>query len=184
MRRLLFAVACLALAGCSPLGPQAHRYTATGHVHLQRAGVDLDLGTSTAAVTLEPATGLFTADPPKGTASFSAVGVSSDLGFAGTEPIQGRFADGRVNLSVTATVKLSDIRAAGFTLASPPGCAARQPVRVDLSSPPGFDPDRGGELSGTFALPEFEGCELVTVLVNAAVPGPGNTLSLSLVPIQ
>jgi hypothetical protein len=38
----------------------------------------------------------------------------------------------------------------------------------------------GGSLSGTYTIPPFAHCELLTPVLNLTVPGPGNTITLTL----
>jgi hypothetical protein len=38
----------------------------------------------------------------------------------------------------------------------------------------------GGTLAGTYTIPPFAHCGLATFLINLTLPGPGNTISLTL----
>jgi hypothetical protein len=51
---------------------------------------------------------------------------------------------------------------------------------IKLASLPGFNPLKGGKLAGTYTIPPFANCGLATALLNATVPGPGNTITLKL----
>ena len=49
-----------------------------------------------------------------------------------------------------------------------------------MTSQPGFDILNGGNLAGTYTIPPFANCGLVTGLLNLTIPGPGNTITLTL----
>ena len=53
---------------------------------------------------------------------------------------------------------------------------------ISLTSGAGFNLLNGGTLSGTCAIPRLSHCGLVTILINPTIPGPGNTISLTLGP--
>jgi hypothetical protein len=59
-------------------------------------------------------------------------------------------------------------------------CKTATPVSVTMSGPAGLG---GGNFSGTFTLPNLQGCGLVqTAALNLVLPGPGNTFSASATP--
>jgi hypothetical protein len=49
-----------------------------------------------------------------------------------------------------------------------------------LSSQAGFNALSGGTVSGTYTIPKFTHCLLATALINLTLPGPGNTITLTL----
>jgi hypothetical protein len=51
---------------------------------------------------------------------------------------------------------------------------------VALASQPGFSIVNGGTVSGTYTVPRFAGCGLITPVLNLTITGPGNTISLTL----
>jgi hypothetical protein len=51
---------------------------------------------------------------------------------------------------------------------------------VTVSSQPGFNILKGGNLAGTYTIPDFANCGLETLLINLTVPGAGNTITLTL----
>ncbi len=59
-------------------------------------------------------------------------------------------------------------------------CCQTVPFSVTLSSDRGFTVRGGGPLSGSYAIPAFRHCGLSTLLLNLTIPGPGNTLNLTL----
>ena len=42
----------------------------------------------------------------------------------------------------------------------------------------------GGAVSGSYTIPAFHHCLLNTLLLNLTIPGPGNTLNLTLGQLQ
>jgi hypothetical protein len=55
---------------------------------------------------------------------------------------------------------------------------------ISLASGPGFTIGGGGPVSGTFTIPNFHHCGLNTLLLNLTIPGPGNTINLTLGQLQ
>ena len=49
-----------------------------------------------------------------------------------------------------------------------------------MTSQPGFDILNGGNLAGTYTIPPFANCGLTTTVLNLTIPGPGNTIALTL----
>ena len=45
---------------------------------------------------------------------------------------------------------------------------------------PAFNILKGGNLKGTYTIPQFGNCGLATPLINLTIPGPGNTITLTL----
>jgi len=64
------------------------------------------------------------------------------------------------------------------------GNCQTSPFSVTLSSGPGFTVGGGGPVSGSFTIPAFRHCGLSTLLINLTIPGPGNTLNLTLGQLQ
>lgn len=61
-----------------------------------------------------------------------------------------------------------------------PSCETRTPATISLTSGAGFNLLNGGTLSGTYTIPPFSHCGLNTALINLTIPGPGNTIALTL----
>jgi hypothetical protein len=49
-----------------------------------------------------------------------------------------------------------------------------------VNSQPGFSILNGGNLDGTYTIPDFHNCGLSTLLINLTLPGSGNTITLTL----
>ncbi|ONI85200.1 hypothetical protein ALI22I_31840 [Saccharothrix sp. ALI-22-I] len=93
----------------------------------------------------------------------------------------GTIAAGAVTAQTTASIKLTDVRVLGIQVVKPTDrCTTVTPSAIALTSTAGFDPLNGGGLVGTYDIARFAGCGLVTPVVNGTIPGPGNTLDLTI----
>lgn len=162
-------------------------YPVTGTTHLQAPDGDLALGPGTLSTTVDLTTGAMTADlslPP-------ATGSFTELGFipvkATTELIPVGQATGtvaKVGGAVTATaqvtLRITSLTVAGLPVLVGPICQSEYPATITLASQPGWSPPVGGVLAGTYTIPPFENCLLATPMINLTIPGPGNTIALTL----
>jgi hypothetical protein len=78
------------------------------------------------------------------------------------------------------TLQLVDLKVAGIDIPVGPSCETSTPAVISAASQPGFSIVKGGNLAGSYAIPQFANCGLATVLINLTIPGPGNTLTLTL----
>jgi hypothetical protein len=204
MRRrltLLAASAAAAVAGiaaatpalASPAAPTAPSdsivsvsYPVTGSTFIKAIGSTIDLGpgtlSTTADLTTSTLTGTLTLPPATG--SFKELGLVPVT--ATTEMIQDGTATGTVNFTTNAvtttatdTIKLTSLKVAGIPILVGPSCET-SPTTITVSSQAGFNVLNGGTLSGTYTIPPFAHCGLATLLINLTLPGPGNTISLTL----
>jgi hypothetical protein len=207
MRRrltLLAASAAAAVAGIAaatpalaspgaPAGPAAPSdstvsvsYPVTGSTFIKAIGGAIDLGpgtlSTTADLTTSTLTGTLTLPPATG--SFKELGLIPVT--ATTEMIQDGTATGTVNFTTNAvtttatdTIKLTSLKVAGVPILVGPSCET-SPATISVSSQAGFNVLNGGTLSGTYTIPPFAHCGLATLLINLTLPGPGNTISLTL----
>lgn len=204
MRRrltLLAASAAAAVAGiaaatpalASPAAPIAPSdstvsvsYPVTGSTFIKAIGSTIDLGpgtlSTTADLTTSTLTGTLTLPPATG--SFKELGLIPVT--ATTEMIQDGTATGTVNFTTNAvtttatdTIKLTSLKVAGVPILVGPSCET-SPATIAVSSQAGFNVLNGGTLSGTYTIPQFAHCGLATLLINLTLPGPGNTISLTL----
>jgi hypothetical protein len=207
MRRrltLLAASAAAAVAGiaaatpalASPGAPAARTapsdstvsvsYPVTGSTFIKAIGGTIDLGpgtlSTTADLTTSTLTGTLTLPPATG--SFKELGLIPVT--ATTEMIQDGTATGTVNFTTNAvtttatdTIKLTSLKVAGVPILVGPSCET-SPATISVSSQAGFNVLNGGTLSGTYTIPPFAHCGLATLLINLTLPGPGNTISLTL----
>jgi hypothetical protein len=204
MRRrltLLAASAAAAVAGiaaatpalASPAAPTAPSdstvsvsYPVTGSTFIKAIGSTIDLGpgtlSTTADLTTSTLTGTLTLPPATG--SFKELGLIPVT--ATTEMIQDGTATGTVNFTTNAvtttatdTIKLTSLKVAGVPILVGPSCET-SPTTITVSSQAGFNVLNGGTLAGAYTIPPFAHCGLATLLINLTLPGPGNTISLTL----
>jgi len=195
---LLAATAAAAVAGialatpalASPAAPSdttvSVSYPVTGSTFIKAIGSTIDLGpgtlSTTADLTTSTLTGTLTLPPATG--SFKELGLIPVT--ATTEMIQDGTATGTVNFTTNAvtttatdTIKLTSLKVAGVPILVGPSCET-SPATIAVSSQAGFNVLNGGTLSGTYTIPPFAHCGLATLLINLTLPGPGNTISLTL----
>jgi hypothetical protein len=204
MRRrltLLAATAAAAVAGiaaatpalASPGTPTAPSdttvsvsYPVTGSTFIKAINGAIDLGPGTLATTADLTTSTLTGTLtlPPATGSFKELGLVPVT--ATTEMIQDGTATGTVNFTTNAvsttatdTIKLTSLKVAGLPIPVGPSCET-SPATITVSSQAGFNVLNGGTLSGTYTIPTFAHCGLATLLINLTLPGPGNTISLTL----
>ena len=195
---LLTATAAAAVAGiglatpalASPAAPSdttvTVSYPVTGSTYIKaiRSAIPLGPGTlvTTADLTTSTLTGTLTLPPATG--SFKELGLVPVT--ATTQMIQDGAATGTVDFSTNAvtttatdTIQLTSLNVAGLNIPVGPRCET-SPATITVSSQPGFNVLNGGTLSGTYTIPPFAHCGLATLLINLTLPGPGNTISLTL----
>jgi hypothetical protein len=201
MRRrltLLAATAAAAVAGialatpalASPAVPSdttvSVSYPVTGSTYIKAIGGAIDLGpgtlSTTADLTTSTLTGTLTLPPATG--SFKELGLVPVT--ATTEMIQDGTATGTVDFSTNAvtttatdTIRLTSLNVGGLAIPVGPRCET-SPTTITVASQAGFNVLNGGTLSGTYTIPPFAHCGLATLLINLTLPGPGNTISLTL----
>jgi hypothetical protein len=184
---LLGAVTLAATAGPAAADNTINvHYALTGTAFLKKLNTTVNLGAGTLAATVDLTTGASTS-----TLSLPPATVSTkELGFipvtATTEMIQNGPAAGTVNLSTntitstaSVTLKIDKLTAFGLTLPVGNSCET-SPFNVTLTSGAGFTVGGGGPIGGSFTIPQLHHCLLNTLLLNLTIPGPGNTLNLTL----
>ena len=141
-----------------------------------KATVNLDNGALTASVSLPPATGNFK--------ELGFIPVTATVELTEAEPTTGSL---NLNTGAMQSTSHMNLRLTRLTIAGLPApvgsrCQTVRPAEIPLTSQPGFSVRRGGDVSGTYTIPPFEHCLLNTGLINLTIPGPGNTLTLTLGP--
>jgi hypothetical protein len=188
---LLAAVGVTAAAGGASADTviNAH-YAVTGTTYIAKLKTTVDLGSGTLASTVDLTTGASTSTLtlPPATASTKVLGLIPVS--ATTVMVQNGPASGTVNLNTntitstaSVTLKITNLTVAGLSLPVGSSCETT-PFTIGLSSGPGFTVGGGGPVSGTFTIPLFHHCGLNTLLINLSIPGPGNTLNLTLGQLQ
>ncbi len=143
---------------------------------------------------LELATGMFTADlnleptlapiaviknllNSKATVEFEQIGETT-----------GTFINGVLNSESTMYIKVPKVtvKMFGFDVRIGGGenCRTVEPVTINLQTPEGeqFSPATGGNLMGTYTLPQLENCGALNSVITQFMVGTGNTIGLVLTP--
>jgi hypothetical protein len=146
-----------------PLGPGA-----------LRSRVNLTTGTVTASLNLPPATGSFK--------ELGLIPVTATVAFIQNGPTTGTvdLNTGAITTMSSITLQITSLSVAGLPVPVGPSCESATPASVALASQPGFSIVNGGTVSGTYTVPPFAGCGLITPVLNLTITGPGNTISLTL----
>lgn len=161
-------------------------YPVTGSTMIKKINSTISLGPGTLTTSADLTTSTLTANlslPP-------ATGSFKELGFitvtATTKLIQVGQATGTFNFNAntvtttaTAMLQLTSLKIAGFNIPVGSSCET-SPASITVSSQPGFTFGTGGNLAGTYTIPNFRHCGLATFLINLTLPGPGNTITLTL----
>ncbi|KAA1380139.1 hypothetical protein [Aeromicrobium fastidiosum] len=111
--------------------------------------------------------------PVKATVNFIPVGeVTGNINLTETQAL--------VVSTAKYTIQLSDVKVAGFPTFAGSNCKTVTPAVIPANTPAGegFDLLEGGNLEGTYTLPSFANCGINTPLINALVPGAGNTVKI------
>jgi len=143
------------------------RYPVNGSTFIKAANV-------TASLNLPPATGSFT--------ELGLIPVTATVVFIQNGPTTGKvdLNTGAVTTSSSITLQITSLTVSGLPVPVGPACESATPASVALASQPGFSIVKGGPVSGTYTIPPFAGCGLITPVLNLTIPGPGNTISLTL----
>jgi hypothetical protein len=163
------------------------RYPVTGTTHLATPNADVPLGPGHLKATADLNTDAITATLtlPDATGSFKELGlvpVTATVALINNGPTTGTINPGTGAITTTSmiTMRIVDLKVAGIDLPVGPACQTSSPVSVTISSQPGFNILKGGTVAGTYTIPPFANCGLNTLLINLTVPGPGNTITLTL----
>jgi hypothetical protein len=188
------AAALLAVAGVVASSGSASadttvtlRYPVTGSTHLAAPNADVPLGpgnlkatadltnyTVTAKLTLPNATGSFK--------ELDAVPVTATTQFINDGPTTGTIDPntGAVSTTSNITIRIVSLTVGGIPQLIGDSCETITPATIQVSSQPGWSIIKGGNLAGTYTMPLFHHCLLDTLLINLTLPGPGNTITLTL----
>jgi len=185
----LLAVGAI-LATAAPASAQTTvkvKYPVTGSTLLEKVNATAALGPGTLTSTVNLSNGKLTANLtlPPATVSYEELNLVPVT--ATTEFINDGATTGTVNLDTGAvtttshiTLAVTSLTVAGLPVPVPPGCESASPAAVTVKSQPGFTIVNGGNLSGTYTVPPFAHCGLLTPVLNLTIPGPGNTITLTL----
>jgi hypothetical protein len=178
------------LAAAAPASAQTKvtvKYPVTGSTLLEKVDATAALGPGTLKSTVNLSNGKLTASLTLPPASVSFEELSLVPVTATTAFINDGATTGTVNLDTGAvtttshiTLQVTSLTVAGLPVPVPNGCESASPATVTVNSQPGFTIVNGGSLSGTYTVPPFAHCGLLTPVLNLTIPGPGNTITLTL----
>ncbi|NRQ48738.1 hypothetical protein [Aeromicrobium stalagmiti] len=193
-RRRVGVVTAGAALGLIPMAAHAAtivtlKHDAVGTSYIAKTKSTIELKPTTLTTDLDIDTGDFTGSLPlPGTSTeFKAAGflpVKANVDFIPVGSVTGRIdltqTQAKVNATATYYVKLSNIKIVGFPTFAGSKCQTKVPVSIPVATPAdeGFDIIAGGNLTGTYSIGSFENCGLNTALINALVPGGGNTVDI------
>jgi hypothetical protein len=186
----LAACACVIAAGGTAYASTSTlrvTYPVTGSTYLAAPGATVALGPGTLKSKVNLDTLTFTAklSLPDATGSFNELGlvpVTATTQFINDGPTTGTInADtGAITSTSLITLKIVSLSVAGINDPVGNKCETSTPITIQVASQPGFSIISGGNLAGTYTIPDFANCELSTVLINLTLPGPNNTITLTL----
>jgi hypothetical protein len=192
---LLAALAVTAGTGAAFASPKAHAagstlkvsYRVKGSTFLATPNFTLALGPGKLTSKVNASTGNFTANLtlPDATGSFKEFGVipvTATAQFINDGPTTGSIdlTTGAVQSTSHITLRIVSLQVSGVGVPVGPACETSTPATVPVTSQPGFNLLKGGNLSGTYTIPKFAHCGLATLLINLTLPGSGNTITLTL----
>jgi hypothetical protein len=163
------------------------KYAVNGSTYLKKVQATAKLGPGTLTSKVNLNTGKLTASLklPDAKVSFKQDGVIPVT--ATTEFVQDGKTIGKVNTKTggvtttsKVTLKLVSLTMAGLPVPVPSGCQSGSAASVKLTSEKGFSIIKGGKVAGTYTIPKFAHCGLLTPLLNITIPGSGNTITLKL----
>jgi hypothetical protein len=137
------------------------------------SSADLTTSTLTATLTLPPATGSFKE------LGFITVTATTKLIQVGQATGTFNFNANTVTTTANAMLQLTSLNVGGIPIPVGNSCQTSA-TAITVSSQPGFTFGLGGNLAGTYTIPNFRHCGLATLLINLTLPGSGNTITLTL----
>jgi hypothetical protein len=162
-------------------------YKVTGSTLLKAPNATLPLGPGKLVAHVNASTGAVkaTLTLPNTTGSFTEFGiipVTATAHFINNGPTTGsiNLSTGAVTSTSNITMQLVSLSVAGIPIPLGPSCESSSPAVVQVTSQKGFSLLKGGDLAGTYTIPQFANCGLATTLINLTLTGPGNTITLHL----
>jgi hypothetical protein len=162
-------------------------YPVKGSTFLATPNFTLALGPGKLTSKVNVNTGKFTANLrlPGATGSFKEFGfipVTATAQFINDGPTTGSInqTTGAVQSTSHITLRIVSLQVTGLKIPVGPSCQTSTPTVVPVTSQPGFNLLKGGNLAGIYTIPRFAHCGLATLLINLTLPGSGNTITLTL----
>ena len=189
---LLFSAAAVAGTvgtGVSPASADTTvslTYPVSGSTYINAIHTSIPLGPGTLSATADLTTSAVTGNVnlPPATGSFKELGlvpVTATTAFVEQGQTTGTLeSDGGIQATSHITLKLTSLKVAGIPVPVGNSCQTAVPATITLTSESGFNALTGGTVSGTYTIPRFAHCLLATPLINLTLPGPNNTITLTL----
>jgi hypothetical protein len=183
------AIVCAAAllgAGTAAADPIFTYDVTKGTSYIKKTNSQLPLGPGSLVVDLDGATGNFTADMtlPPVQSEFKIIGfipATATVTLEQVGKVTGTLVDGVVTSRAHVNIRLSDVKTLGIPLFVGDKCRTATPAVIDLHSAPEFNPLEGGDLiASNYTIPQFKDCNLTTGILNGLIPGPDNSISLTL----
>ena len=173
--------------GYEPATSVAVPFTTAGKVELKTLARGTLALAGTADLTLAPGTGVVEGDltfkPTTGRLIASGfLPVTAKIAFVPSGKTTGTLDGLALQTSTKVRVKVLDAKLFGaIPLVAGNNCQSRQLTELKLASAE-FALETGGQLKGTFAISDLNGCGVLNGLVSPLTAGGGNTLALDLTP--
>jgi hypothetical protein len=188
MASLLAIAGSIAGAGAASAATKLTvKYKVSGTTFLKKINTTAALGPGTLTSTVNLGTDKLTASLalPPATVSFKEFGlvpVTATTEFIQSGPTTGTLNPntGAVHTTSKIILKVDSVSVAGVPQPVPSSCESATPAVIKLASQKGFSVVSGGKIAGTYTIPKFAHCGLLTPLLNVTIPGGGNTISLKL----
>ena len=161
-------------------------YPISGSTYINAIHTSIPLGPGTLSATADLNTAAVTGNVnlPPATGSFKELGlvpVTATTAFVEQGQTTGTLeSDGGIQATSHISLKLTSLKVAGIPVPVGNSCETAVPATITLTSESGFNALTGGTVTGTYAIPHFAHCLLATPLINLTLPGPSNTITLTL----
>ncbi len=161
-------------------------YPISGSTYINAIHTSIPLGPGTLSATADLNTAAVTGNVnlPPATGSFKELGlvpVTATTAFVEQGQTTGTLeSDGGIQATSHISLKLTSLKVAGIPVPVGNSCQTAVPATITLTSESGFNALTGGTVSGTYTIPHFAHCLLATPLINLTLPGPNNTITLTL----
>jgi hypothetical protein len=170
--------------GTASADPLVINYDAGGTTHVKKTNNDVALGPGSIVASLDVASGVLssTLTLPTAHAKFNALGflpTTADIDFLPQGAAIGTVGPDQITANAKVVIRIHNVWSGGLPIIVGNNCKTT-PATIALTSTPGFQVFVGGDLTGTYTIPNFDNCLLASGLLNALIAGSGNTITLHL----
>lgn len=191
MRATTMLAACAGALGLVALPAAANAaslnitYDVAGTSHIATTGSDLPIKPTKMTASADLTTGQITGSLPILPADtkfhlFGFLPLKAQVNFEEAAPTTVTLANGGATTTSSYYIRLSDVLVGGIPTYVGDHCQTKEPVVITAATPEGerFQITAGGHLTGSYTIGDFENCFVETDLVNALIPGSGNTVDI------